>query len=73
MSFCGWGMLQLPAALEVALFDDLGKHLVSGSSTDQVRYSQVLGSRQFAERGQRLLAPPFIQCWLYGQICVIAD
>lgn len=45
MSFCGVGMLQLPAALEVALFDDLGKHLVSGSSTDQVRYSQVLGLR----------------------------
>ncbi len=59
MSFCGVGMLQLPAALEVALFDDLGKHLVSGSSTDQVRYSQVLRRWQFAERGQRLLAPIF--------------
>lgn len=63
----------MPAALEVALFDDLGKHLVSGGITDQVRYSQVLSCRQFAERGQRLLAPPFIQCWLNGQVRVIAD
>ena len=50
----------MPAALEVALFDDLGKHLVSADTTDQVRYSQVLRSRQFTEYLQRLLAPPFI-------------
>ena len=58
---------------DVALFDDLGKRLVSARTTGQGRYSQVLRRRQFAERGQRLLAPPVIQCWLYGQIRVIAD